>query len=116
MTDAVLYSLTHRASTLVTQLRQIARVVDTVDEATVINDLMALELEVAALAHEAQMREVRKWLAMPLRGRVTRPPVLSTDIAHAVPVERMPTRPDPPPLPSGIWTQRQFPRGARRAG
>lgn len=114
MTDSVLYSLTHRASTLVTRLRQIARV-EVMDEALLLNDLMALELEVAALAHEAQMREVEKWLAIPLRGRVTKPAPLSTNIAHGVCVERLPAKQPPPPIPSGVWTQRQFPRGARRA-
>lgn len=116
MTDPVLYSLTHRASTLVTRLRQIARV-EVIDEALLLNDLMALELDVAALAHEAQMREIEKWRAIPLRGRVTNPPVLSTAIAHRVPVERVSSLTLPPPasapMPSGKWnTQRPGPRHA----
>lgn len=113
MTDPVLHSLTHRASTLVTRLRQIARV-EVIDEALLLNDLMALELEVAALAHEGQMREVRKWLEIPLRGRVTKPVVLSTEISHDVPVERIAEKPLPP-IPSGLWNTRRYSRKAQRA-
>jgi hypothetical protein len=114
--DHDLLAVTRRTSTLVMTLRQTARVSACVD-VSVVNDLTALELELAALVHEVQMGEVRKWLDVPIRGRVTNPPMLSTEVRHGVPIDRLDSITDtmttsaiprsrPAPAISGMWGRR----------